>query len=293
MRIALLGLGLIGGSIARALRDRAADDARHEIVAWSPSGEGPAAALRDSTIDSVASTPQEAIEGADLVILAGPAPIVLEQLDVLAGPWRSALGPDAVVTDVASTKVMIVERAIARRLRFVGGHPMAGRETSGYSSADPDLFVGRPWVIVPGGADEEAVSRVEAVARTVGARPMRLDAFAHDAAVAAISHVPLVLAASLVEAIAGSGDEVPEAWAVASQLAAGGWRDMTRLARGDVTMGAGMISTNRGPIADRIRTVIAVLEGWLTDLDTDGTPDPDAVERHLREARRRLESMAR
>jgi prephenate dehydrogenase len=293
MRIALLGLGLIGGSIARALSDRASDGRRDEIVAWSPTGEGPASALRDGTIDAAPPTPTEAIEGADLVILAGPAPIVLDQLDALAGPWRGALTPSAVVTDVASSKVAIGVRAAALGLRFVGGHPMAGRETSGYASADPDLFVDRPWVVVPGAADDAAVGRVEALARAVGARPMRLDADVHDAAVAAISHVPLVVAASLVEAVAGSGADVPDGWTVASQLAAGGWRDMTRLARGDVAMGAGMVSTNPGPVADGIRAIIDVLETWLRDLDTDGRPDPDAVERHLRVARQRLESMPR
>ena len=293
MRNALLGLGLIGGSIARALSDRASDGRRDEIVAWSPTGEGPAAALRDGTIDAAPPTPTEAIEGADLVILAGPAPIVLDQLDALAGPWRTALTPSAVVTDVASSKVAIGERAAALGLRFVGGHPMAGRETSGYASAEPDLFVDRPWVVVPGAADDAAVGRVEALARAVGARPMRLDADVHDAAVAAISHVPLVLAASLVEAVAGSGEDVPDGWTVASQLAAGGWRDMTRLARGDVAMGAGMVSTNPGPVADGIRAIIDVLETWLRDLDTDGGPDREAVERHLRVARERLESMPR
>ena len=141
MRIALLGLGLIGGSIALALRARASDGPRHEIVAWSPSGEGPAAALRDGTIDGAAPSPTEALQGADLIVLAGPAPTVREQLDALGAPWRSALSPDAVITDVASTKLTIMERASALGLRFVGGHPMAGRETSGYSSAEPDLFV--------------------------------------------------------------------------------------------------------------------------------------------------------
>jgi prephenate dehydrogenase len=291
MRIALLGFGLIGGSIAGALRERDPLRARHHIAAWSPSGDGPAAALRDETIDTAASTPPEAIAGADLVVLSGPAPVVLEQLDALAGPWRSALASDAVLTDVASTKSAIVERASALGLRFVGGHPMAGRETSGYASAQPDLFVDRPWVIVRGAADDKACDRVDALARAVGARPVRLDADEHDAAVAAISHMPLVLAAALVEAIAGSGSDVPAGWATASQLAASGWRDMTRLARGDVAMGSGIISTNRGPVAERVRDVVAVLEAWLADLDAGPGADAGAIERRLREARERLESM--
>jgi prephenate dehydrogenase len=292
MRIALLGLGLIGGSIARALRERDGAANRDEISAWSPSGNGPVAAVRDGTIDVAAPTPVAAIEGADLVVLAAPPPIVIELLEGLAGRWGSALG-EAVVTDVASTKSAIVQRATSLGLRFVGGHPMAGRETSGYGAAERDLFEDRPWVVVPGAADDAAVARVESLARAVGARPMRMDADVHDAAVAAISHLPLVLAAALVEAVAGPRGQARRGSRAAVDLAAAGWRDMTRLARGDVSMGSGIVMTNTGAIADRIRDVVFVLEGWLEDLDRDGGPDPGAIEARLRGARERLESMAR
>jgi len=294
MRIALLGFGLIGGSIARALRERDAAPEDIELVAWSPSGHGAGQAARHRTIDAAAATPTAALDGADLVVLAGPAPVVLDQLDQLAGPWRSALTADSVITDVASTKAAIVARAADRRVRFVGGHPMAGRETSGYAAAVPDLFVDRPWVIVPGpDADDATTDRVEMLARAVGARPMRMTADVHDAAVAAISHLPLVLAAALVEAVAGSIGHDRDGWQTAEGLAASGWRDMTRLARGDIDMGAGIVSTNAGPIADRIRDVIAVLEGWLEDLERDGRADAPAIATRLRGARDRLESMPR
>src|SRR5207245_11252141 len=110
----------------------------------------------------------------------------------------------ATVTDVASTKKAIVERADAHGLRFVGGHPMAGRETTGYESASPDLFVDRPWVVVPGAlAEAHDVRRIEDVAEGCRARPFRMSAPEHDAATAAISPLPLVVAAALVEAIVG------------------------------------------------------------------------------------------
>jgi prephenate dehydrogenase len=293
MRIAFLGFGLIGGSIARGLRERGSDGDGTELVAWSPSGAGPATAVRDRVIDTAAPTALAALDGADLVVLAGPAPTVLEELDALAGPWRSALAPGAVITDVASTKSAIVARAAEIGLRFVGGHPMAGRETSGYASAEPGLFVDRPWVVVPGVADDAASDHVEGLARAVGARPMRMDAADHDAAVAAISHLPLVLAVSLVEAVAGGPGSDRAGWPVAAELAATGWRDMTRLARGDVEMGSGIVSTNAGPIAERIRDMIEILQAWLEDLDTVDGPDPDAIEARLRDARERLDSMAR
>lgn len=297
MRIALLGLGLIGGSVARALHDPAHRDdaAGWSIAAWTPAGQGPAAALDDGVIDHAAASPEGAIEGAELVVLAGPAPDCLAQLDELAGPWRKVLAPDAVITDVASTKQAIVLRATALGLRFVGGHPMAGRETSGYRASSADLFVGRPWVVVPtSDADGAAVERVERLASACGARPVRLGASAHDRAVAGISHLPLVVAAALVEAVAGSGHDGPNAdWATASTLAATGWGDTTRLAKGDVTMGAGIIATNAPAIAGRVRELVAALDGWLAELERPGGPDPGEITERLRTARERLEGMTR
>lgn len=295
MRIALLGLGLIGGSVVRALRDPPGRDgsAGWSVAAWTPSGGGPAAALEDGVIDRVAASPEAAIDGADLVVLAGPVPDCLAQLDELAGPWRLVLAPDAVITDVASTKEAIVLRATALGLRFVGGHPMAGRETSGYAASSADLFVDRPWVVVPT-SDAAAVERVERLAMACGARPVRLGAAAHDRAVAGISHLPLVVAAALVEAIAGDGAGASSGdWPTAVSLAASGWRDTTRLARGDATMGAGIIATNAPAIADRVRELIAALDGWLAELERPGGPDAGEIAERLRTARERLEAMPR
>ena len=291
MRIALLGFGLIGGSIARSLHERGpAGGADHTVAAWSPSGDGPAAALRDGVIDTATGSPEAALAGAELVVLAGPAPVCLAQLDELAGPWREALAPDAVITDVASTKATIVLRATALGLRFVGGHPMAGREATGYAASSADLFVDRPWVVVPT-ADDGAVARVEALAAATGARPRRMTAAAHDEAVAAISHLPLVVAAALVEAIAGAEPTDREDWPTAAGLAASGWRDMTRLARGDVAMGTGIVVTNGPAIAARVRDLIVVLEAWLAELERSGGPDEEEVATRLRTARDRLAAM--
>lgn len=289
MRVALLGFGLIGGSIARALhvrRGEASDTAR--VSAWSPSGEGPAIAARDGVIDIAAPGPAAAIDGADLIVLAGPATVSLAQLDALAGAWHRALAPDAVITDVASTKVAIVDRAGSLGLRFIGGHPMAGREMSGYAASSADLFVDRPWVIVPTD-DVAAVERVEALATATGARPRRMTADIHDEAVAAISHLPLLAAAAIVEAVAGGSDRAGRS--EAAELAASGWRDITRLARGEPEMGAGIVATNAPAVAARVRDLMAALEGWLAELERPGGPDEGAVADRLRAARERLESM--
>jgi prephenate dehydrogenase len=281
----MLGLGLIGGSIARALAGTGAS--RPSVAAWTPAGLGPASALAAGVIDLAATSPEAALDGADLVILAAPASECLGLLDELAGRWSPALDPDAVLTDVASTKASIVTRAADLGLRFVGGHPMAGRETNGFAASSAQLLVDRPWVIVPS-ADEAAIGRVEDLATAVGARPVRMTAADHDSAVAAISHLPLVVAAALVEAVAGGASGERPDWPNLATLAASGWRDMTRLARGDVAMGAGIAATNGPEIAARIRDLIAVLESWSSALAGTGGSDEAAIADRLRVARERL-----
>ena len=118
------------------------------------------------------------------------------------------------------------------------------------------------------------MARVEALIRACGAVAVEMDAEAHDRAVAGISHLPLVLAAALAEAVAGTDSEEARAdWAAASRLAASGWRDMTRLARGDPAMGAGIVVTNAPALADRLRDLRAVLERWQAELERPGGPD--------------------
>ena len=121
---------------------------------------------------------------------------------------------------------------------------------------------------------------------------MWMTAAVHDEAVAAISHLPLVVATALVEAVAGGSSTDREDWVIATELASSGWRDMTRLARGDVAMGAGIVSTNAPAIASRIRDLIGVLEAWLAELERPGGPDEAEVAERLRAARERLEAMA-
>jgi len=286
VRIAILGLGLIGGSIARAVRPYG-----WPVAAWTPSGKGPRQAVAAGLLEEAAPSIVDAVSGADLVVLAAPASACLALLDELGGPARGALGPGAVVTDVASTKILLVERAARLGLRFVGGHPMAGRETSGFGAADAALFQGRPWVVVASPDDEQAAGRVEMLAAACGARPVRMGAAEHDAAVAAISHAPLVLAAALVEAMAGGPGEPPApGWADAAPLAASGWAGATRLARGDPAMGAAIAATNAGPLVGRLRDVVARLDAWITLLEARGSDgQPEALLRaRLEAARERL-----
>lgn len=288
-RIAFLGFGLIGGSIAAALRSAGGRGSR--LVAWTPGGGGPAEGVRRGLIDEAALTVDAALEGAELVVLAGPPLAIVETFERESSALRALADATATITDVGSTKAKIVRAAAEAAVPFVGGHPMAGRETSGAAAASAELFVDRPWVVVPGaGARPADVERVERLARATGARPVLLDAEQHDRAVAAISHVPLVVAATLVEAIAERGAEGGADWSLARSLAATGWSDMTRLAKGDPGMGAGILATNGEAVAAGLRSMRDALDAWIERLERD--PADPGIRARLEHARRALLSEA-
>lgn len=284
-RIAFLGFGLIGGSVAMALR---AAGSTSELIAWTPSAAGATEGVRRGIINRAADTPEEAIEGAGLLVLGAPPLEIIALLERLGGSLRRRLEETATVTDVGSTKARIGAAADEAGLRFVGGHPMAGREVTGVAGATADLFVDRPWVIVPGRlATDDDVARVEALATATRARPIRLAAEEHDAAVAAISHLPLVVAAALVESVAAT-QAGAATWPLARRLAATGWADMTRLAKGDPHMGAGIVATNADALAARLVALRDVLQGWIDRIDADAA-NPDVIRDELARARRTLE----
>jgi prephenate dehydrogenase len=287
--IGFLGLGLVGGSIARALASRswmAAGDPAPRRIAWSPSGRGPTRALADGVIDGVARSPAEAMHGAELVVIAAPPLETVGLVERLATDLAGSLAGGALVTDVSSTKRRVMAAAAPAGLAFVGGHPMAGREESGYGASVADLFAGRPWVVVaPPGADASIDAPVRWLARACGAVPVAMSADEHDLAVSAVSHLPLVASAALVEALA---DRPGPERAAAMALAASGWAGMTRLARGDVTMGAGIVATNAPAIADDLRRFRQVLDGWIEELEAAGGPEPQAIRARLATARAML-----
>jgi prephenate dehydrogenase len=281
-RICFLGFGLIGGSIAAAVRSAGGRGSR--LIAWTPAGIGPGEGVRRGFLDEAAPSVAAALDGAGLVVLAGPPLAIIATLADEADALRVVAEAGGTITDVGSTKRRIVDAAGDAGLPFVGGHPMAGRETAGAAAASPDLFVDRPWVIVPGdAARSDDIDRVEALARATGARPVRLGADEHDAAVAAISHLPLVVAAALVEAVAG---RPASDWPLARSLAATGWSDMTRLAKGDTDMGAGILATNGPAVVARLRALRDALDGWIDQLERDATDA--ALRGRLESARRAL-----
>lgn len=211
MRVAVLGLGLVGGSVAQGLA------APHTVTGYD-ADDATADAARRSGLE-VATSPQQAVQGADLVVLAAP----VTANDALLG----RLAPGTLVTDVGSTKAPLVQawRASGAGPRLVPGHPMAGAESAGWGAARPDLFRGTRWVLCPGLTAPQDFAAVCRVVLALGAHVVPADAEEHDRAVARISHAPNLLAAVLAEAaLHGDADTL------AGSLAAGSFRDLTRVA---------------------------------------------------------------
>lgn len=216
-RVAILGLGLIGGSVGLALRERLT-----YVVGWDIDSATGRRALECGAVDSVAPTAVAAAAEADVVILSCPLPGTLNLLREITPELASA----AVVTDVGSLKSAIV--AAADEVlpgRFVGGHPMAGSEAQGIEAAERELFAGKPWLLTPTEqTDPAAVHRVEQVVRAVGAVGRHCSAPEHDRIAATLSHLPHLLAFGLAQIAA---DLVSPEW---RDIAAGSFRDGTRVA---------------------------------------------------------------
>ena len=237
-RLAIVGVGLLGGSVAKAARARGVAT---EIVGVGRDAGRLEAARRDGVLDRVTTDLASGVRDADVVVLAAPVITILALLEAVA----KASGPETLVTDVGSTKREIV--ATAERLgplRFVGSHPMAGSEKAGYAHARVDLFHGATVIVTPGEASEPAaVKTIVALWEGVGAaRVLTLAPDVHDRAVAAISHLPHLVAFALVDAV-----ERFEPGAF--DLAAGGFRDTTRIAAADPTMWEEIFLANREAMA--------------------------------------------
>jgi prephenate dehydrogenase len=237
-RIAIIGLGLIGGSIGLALKRAGLRDI--EISGTARTRDTLLKAKKLGIIDIDEPLPSEAVRGAKLVIIATPI-LAIEPVMREIAP---ALAENAVVTDAGSTKENVARWArdiLPRSGHFVGGHPMAGKESFGVDAADPDLFRGRTWVICPSvDAPEGAVNTVLAVVQACGAEATFMDAAEHDSYVAAISHLPLTVAAALFSVASTSA-----AWPELARLASSGFRDTSRLASGSPEMAHDIAMTNR------------------------------------------------
>jgi prephenate dehydrogenase len=261
--VAVLGLGLIGGSVLQALAA-----AGHRVVGFDAdpatraTARTAAARARSGTRWEVAGTVRDALAGTDLCVLAVPfpaLPAVRRELDGYAG----------LVTDVTSIKAPV--RELIGDLRFVGGHPMAGKETSGFRAADRGLFVGCAWVLClePETETTDWLDLAELVTG-LGARVVPATAAEHDRAVAGVSHVPHLLAAALTGTIEGDP--------LAAALAAGSFRDGTRVAATRPELIAAMCGGNAAAVGQALDEILETLQAMRTELNA---ADPVAALRPL------------
>ena len=270
-KIAIIGTGLIGTSLGLALRQ---SDLRNlEVVGTDYDSGARNGAQKRGAFHKVEGRLQPAIDGADVVVLATPVMAMRDLMETIG----SELQEDAVITDVGSSKKLVIEWAaeiLPGRAMFVGGHPMAGRETAGPTHAAADMFEGKPYCIVPHrDTKEQAVSAVATMAEAIGAKPFFISAEEHDSFVAAVSHLPFMMSVALMQTVSKSAN-----WDDIAQLASSGFRDLSRLASGDAIMHRDITITNREPIVSWIDSFIRELYEIRNLLKEESGPDPGAVE---------------
>jgi prephenate dehydrogenase len=279
LRLAVLGAGLIGGSIGLAARRRLGA----EVTGFDPRPENLKRALELQALDHAAGSVGEACAGAEVVFCAAP----VGELPALVAEALSASGGEAVVSDVGSTKSELVDSVAAQpdAERYIGGHPLAGAETSGVENARADLFDGTRWYLTPTAASGGLhYDRLQRTVADLGARPQAIDAATHDRVMATVSHLPHVLADALVsraaEALAGDSERVPDVGP--------SFRDTTRVAGANPAIWRDILHANRDAVAAEIEAVVGRLEEaarLLREGDADGI---DAWHRGARDDRRRL-----
>jgi prephenate dehydrogenase len=279
MRIAVLGVGLIGGSIGLAAKRRLGA----EVVGFDVEPASARRGVEVGALDRVGETIPEALDGADVVFCAGP----VGTLPALVAEALDASGPEAVVTDVGSTKRgLIAGLPVDERLeRFIGGHPIAGAESAGVENARDDLFEGARWYLTPtersGGVHYDRLQRAVA---DLGARPQAIDPETHDRLMATVSHLPHVIANVLVQQAAAASVEESERLPEVGPS----FRDTTRVAGANPTIWGDIFATNSDAVA---REVDAAAERLKEAADLIRSGDGEGVASWhgaARDARRRL-----
>lgn len=239
-----------------------------EVAGWDPDPAALAEASRRGAIGTRLDRPGTE---ADLVVLAAPPDAIVTSL--------ARIETDALVTDIAGVKTPIVASA-AHLGHFVGGHPMAGGETSGASLATRTMFHGATWVLTSDGAADVDLARASAIVESLGANPVVMTAAEHDAAVARVSHVPHVLAAALMHL----ADSDP----ASLSLAGGGFRDLTRIAAGDSSWWAEVLNANAAQVDAGIEELQKTLDDWRRVISDNLSGDLDARLEAARVARAEL-----
>lgn len=260
-RITIAGMGLMGGSLALALRGKCA-----HVTGVDVDGEVRGAALAGQVVHAVGSELHAGMAGAHLLVLATPVGVILQQLQELKAHAAASSAP-LVVLDLGSTKseIMAAMETLPAACDPVGGHPMCGKEVAGLQHADAALYHGATFVLAPlARTSPAALQLAHAVVAAVGAHALLLDAARHDRLAAATSHVPYLVACALMSAASAAAVDDDALW----QLAASGFRDTSRLAASSVNMMLDILRTNRAPVRaallaqrDQIDRLAGLLEG--------------------------------
>lgn len=275
-RIAVVGLGLLGGSVALAARERGV---AKRVVGATRRADARERALRDGAVDAVAPL-EEVARDAELVVLATPVYAMPDVLRRLA----PGLSPGAIVTDVGSVKAPLAETLpglLPPNAVYVGSHPMAGGHQKGMGFADAALFQDAACIVTEA-PDRAAVERVCRFWRGLGCRVVQREAADHDAEVAWVSHLPHVLAFAYAAALEGGPAGVAE-------IAGSGFRDFTRIARSDAELWGDILTANRKAIAAPLQAARAALDALSRTIESG---DAEALERLLAEARHTLMHMS-
>lgn len=268
----IIGLGLLGGSLALDLRRLYPGMAITGIARRQETLDEAAALHEGNTpVFTHLTTDVTAVRAADLIVLCTPVLTIVNQLAEIA----PHLAPGTVVTDVGSTKRMIMNAAatvLPAQVAFVGGHPMAGSEQVGLSASYAGLYTGATWALCAAAGAEEAATRLAALVEALGARPLPIDPDLHDDLVALSSHLPHVAAAALTNTTLGSG----QGDAVRPFLA-GGFRDTTRIAAASPAMWRDICLTNRDRLLAALDAYLAELTSWRDAIRYGDAPHLEAL----------------
>lgn len=276
-RVAILGPGLIGGSVALALRSKSPDT---KISIWGRRPEQLKEILKRDLADSVESDPSAVVRDTDLVVLCTP----VGTMNDLAQAILPGLHPTTVITDAGSVKATVVNQLeTILGGSFIGAHPMAGSERSGLDAAQAHLFEGAPCLITPTGkSDPTALITVIKFWKSLGCSVTTMTAAEHDRLVARISHLPHALAFALINLIV---DTLPPE---AQQLAGGSFRDATRVAASDPSLWTGILTENRAEVAAALHEMSKLLKSMATAL---GDENSDSILDFLKRAKDHRDSL--
>ncbi len=272
-KVAIVGVGLIGGSLGLAINRKSMAG---EVLGIGRSQKALETALECGAVHR-ASLSYDALEGCDLVVVATPVGSTIGVLSEIS----PCLAPGVLVTDVGSTKVQIIEKSasvLPEGVVFIGGHPMAGSEKEGIAGADPYLFENAFYVLTPrDGTPEDDLLKLVRLVEGIGSRPVLMDPVEHDLSVAAVSHLPHLAAAALVNCLF----DLPGSEKM-SLLAAGGFRDTTRIAAGNAEMWRDIFLTNREFILEALSAFTRRLDEFREAVEVG---DPVKIYRFLDRAR--------